>query len=186
MNLSPSLGCDSPLDVRLKSAMLADLLTLVGIPAIDPILRPSSINLTSTTTITKNTSSNNLKMKLNNCRRVHSIDGSGFGNSNTLPRRQNSSSGSSSSSASSSTTTSSNNSRLTSSTTSTLNLTVDESKVLRMAKGQFERRGGFVRIFPAIDSWSKYSQYLGWYYYLVWLWYIFQSPSKRLGISILY
>ncbi|XP_030763477.1 tubulin polyglutamylase TTLL5-like [Sitophilus oryzae] len=46
VNLSPSLNCDSPLDVRLKSAMLADLLTLVGIPAVDPILRPSStVNL---------------------------------------------------------------------------------------------------------------------------------------------
>lgn len=40
VNLSPSLGCDSPLDMRLKSAMLADLLTLVGLPAVDPILKP--------------------------------------------------------------------------------------------------------------------------------------------------
>lgn len=44
INLSPSLGCDTALDVRLKSAMLADLLTLVGIPAVDPMLRPSSIS----------------------------------------------------------------------------------------------------------------------------------------------
>ena len=39
VNLSPSLGCDSPLDVRVKSAMLVDLLTLAGLPAIDPMLR---------------------------------------------------------------------------------------------------------------------------------------------------
>jgi hypothetical protein len=39
VNLSPSLGCDSPLDVRVKSAMLVDLLTLVGLPTIDPMLR---------------------------------------------------------------------------------------------------------------------------------------------------
>lgn len=59
VNLSPSLNCDSPLDVRLKSAMLADLLTLVGIPAVDPILRPkSSVNLTKANL--------NLKMKLSN------------------------------------------------------------------------------------------------------------------------
>ena len=43
VNLSPSLGCDSPLDIRLKSAMLSDLLTLVGIPAVDPITRPKSV-----------------------------------------------------------------------------------------------------------------------------------------------
>lgn len=42
VNLSPSLGCDSPLDIRLKSAMLSDLLTLVGIPAVDPVTRPKS------------------------------------------------------------------------------------------------------------------------------------------------
>lgn len=45
VNLTPSLGCDSPLDVRLKSALIADLLTLVGIPAIDPMLRPQSTQL---------------------------------------------------------------------------------------------------------------------------------------------
>lgn len=39
VNLSPSLGCDSPLDVRVKSALIADLFTLVGVPAIDPVLR---------------------------------------------------------------------------------------------------------------------------------------------------
>lgn len=44
VNLSPSLGCDSPLDVRLKSALIADLFTLVGIPAVDPILRSQSLN----------------------------------------------------------------------------------------------------------------------------------------------
>lgn len=44
VNLSPSLNCDSPLDVRLKSAMLSDLLSLVGIPAVDPVLRPTSIS----------------------------------------------------------------------------------------------------------------------------------------------
>jgi len=44
VNLTPSLGCDSPLDVRLKSALIADLFTLVGIPAIDPILRSQNLN----------------------------------------------------------------------------------------------------------------------------------------------
>ena len=34
MNLSPSLTCDSPLDQRIKSNLIADLLTLVGIPTL--------------------------------------------------------------------------------------------------------------------------------------------------------
>jgi len=44
VNLTPSLGCDSPLDVRLKSALITDLLTLVGIAAVDPILRSQNLN----------------------------------------------------------------------------------------------------------------------------------------------
>jgi len=36
VNLSPSLGCDSTFDMNVKSAMLADLLTLIGLPAVDP------------------------------------------------------------------------------------------------------------------------------------------------------
>lgn len=57
VNLSPSLGCDTPLDMRLKSAMLADLLTLVGLPAVDPILKPNY----NSSPIKVN---NSLKMKL--------------------------------------------------------------------------------------------------------------------------
>lgn len=34
-------------------------------------------------------------------------------------------------------------------------------KLIKNVNAQFERRGGFVRIFPTIDSWAKYSQYLG-------------------------
>jgi tubulin polyglutamylase TTLL5 len=133
VNLSPSLGCDSPLDVRLKSAMLADLLTLVGIPAVDPILRPTTNSLTSAS-LKMNSSS---KTKLGNCRRVHSADGL----SSTLPKKSSSV----------------NADRLSS---SALTLSPEESRVIKMAKAQFDRRGGFVRIFPAVDSWTKYSQYL--------------------------
>ncbi|VVC24133.1 Hypothetical protein CINCED_3A024498 [Cinara cedri] len=36
VNLSPSLGIDSTLDSRIKSTMLCDLFTLIGIPIVDP------------------------------------------------------------------------------------------------------------------------------------------------------
>ncbi|KAL0270115.1 UNVERIFIED_CONTAM: hypothetical protein PYX00_007625 [Menopon gallinae] len=39
INLSPSLCCDSPLDMRIKSAVLADLLTLAGLPLVDPLVK---------------------------------------------------------------------------------------------------------------------------------------------------
>ncbi|CAH1107627.1 unnamed protein product [Psylliodes chrysocephalus] len=66
VNLSPSLNCDSPLDVRLKSAMLADLLSLIGIPAVDPTVRiPTQ----------ESNKISNTKASLSNCRRVQSADG---------------------------------------------------------------------------------------------------------------
>lgn len=42
VNLSPSLGIDTPLDTKVKSAMLTDLLTLIGIPAQSPLPRGSN------------------------------------------------------------------------------------------------------------------------------------------------
>ncbi|XP_018327942.1 tubulin polyglutamylase TTLL5 isoform X2 [Agrilus planipennis] len=132
VNLSPSLGCDSPLDVRLKSAMLADLLTLVGIPAVDPVLRSPS---TTSNTSNKHVRHNQVyRMKFASCRRVHSADG--------LSSKPSSSSQSSRHSS------------------NCLSLTPEESRIIKSARAQFERRGGFVRIFPTIDSWAKYSCFL--------------------------
>lgn len=130
VNLSPSLGCDSPLDVRLKSAMLADLLTLIGMPAVDPILKPVHGN-------SPVKASSMLKMKLGACRRVHSADGL----SQSAKRY----------------TSVGHGGRL---TTSTYCLSPEESRLIKLSKAQFERRGGWVRIFPTAESWTKYSQYL--------------------------
>lgn len=40
-------------------------------------------------------------------------------------------------------------------------MSVEETKLMRIVKDQFARKGGFVRIFPAVDTWKKYSKYLG-------------------------
>ena len=39
VNLSPSLNCDTPIDMKIKSALLCDLLNLIGVPAVDPVLK---------------------------------------------------------------------------------------------------------------------------------------------------
>ncbi|XP_026742917.1 uncharacterized protein LOC113504710 isoform X3 [Trichoplusia ni] len=62
INLSPSLACESPLDARVKSALLADTLTLVGLPAVP--MSKADIS----------TQSNSLKMRIGACRRVHSAE----------------------------------------------------------------------------------------------------------------
>ena len=41
------------------------------------------------------------------------------------------------------------------------NITLEEAKLIRMIQDQFDRRGGFVRIFPTMETWKKYSKYLG-------------------------
>ncbi|XP_065371065.1 tubulin polyglutamylase TTLL5 isoform X3 [Calliphora vicina] len=39
VNLSPSMGVDSPLDAKVKSCLITDLLTCVGVPAFSPAMR---------------------------------------------------------------------------------------------------------------------------------------------------
>lgn len=44
---------------------------------------------------------------------------------------------------------------------SKVGLNLEQQRIVASAKAQFERRGGFVRIFPSPKSWELYSQYLG-------------------------
>ncbi|KAJ8673195.1 hypothetical protein QAD02_004457 [Eretmocerus hayati] len=122
VNLTPSLGCDSPLDVRIKSALMADLLTLVGVPAVDPILRPKS---------THPHRSINPAKRLTSCRRVHSAE--------ALNQKKKTA---------------------TKTSISKSGLSSEQQRILASTRAQFERRGGFVLIFPSPKSWELYSQYL--------------------------
>ncbi|KAJ0173465.1 hypothetical protein K1T71_010614 [Dendrolimus kikuchii] len=127
INLSPSLACESPLDARVKSALLADTLTLVGIPAV-PMCKPELSGQT-----------NSLKMRIGACRRVHSAENVCVrGKSNSLTNGQTNGH----------------------SQGNPLALTGEELRMVRAVRGQYARRGGFVRIFPSQNSWQKYSQYL--------------------------
>ncbi|XP_061721366.1 tubulin polyglutamylase TTLL5 isoform X3 [Cydia pomonella] len=75
INLSPSLACESPLDARVKSALLADTLTLVGLPAV-------SMGKTEAAP------QNSLKMRIGACRRVHSAENVCAGRTNNKPSGQ--------------------------------------------------------------------------------------------------
>ncbi|XP_025417706.1 tubulin polyglutamylase TTLL5 isoform X2 [Sipha flava] len=74
VNLSPSLGIDSALDSRIKSSMLCDLFTLIGIPIVDPtvfnfnnVRRPKSdIPRKRNTNVNINNLSNDEKRLLKN------------------------------------------------------------------------------------------------------------------------
>lgn len=115
VNLSPSLGCDTPLDTKVKACLLTDLLTLVGIPALSPLM--------------KATYDSKCKIRsLSSYRRVNSAD---FVHTINNPKKP---------------------------TISTL--TAEESRIVRAAKAQYERRGGFLRVFPTSDSMQRYGMFL--------------------------
>ncbi|XP_037073354.1 tubulin polyglutamylase TTLL5-like [Pollicipes pollicipes] len=109
VNLSPSLGCDTPLDSKVKSAVVADLFTLIGVPAVDPS-RARQVKQRQRATVRM---------------RAPSMD--------SVPRggRQMRSA-----------------------------LSAEEARVVREVREEQARRGAFIRIFPAPDTWSLYSCFL--------------------------
>lgn len=123
INLSPSLGIDTPLDAKVKASMMTDLLTLVGLPALSPLARAAY-----------DSKWNRFKSGGAGCRKTVSSDHLGSKSKTT-------------------TTTAGNNMTQT-------YLTAEELRIVRNARTQYERKGGFVRIFPTVDSMQKYSNFL--------------------------
>ncbi|CAO1411784.1 unnamed protein product [Diamesa serratosioi] len=116
VNLSPSLGCDTPLDTKVKASLLTDLLTLVGIPAVSQLMKASYDN-------------KGCKIRsLSSNRRVNSADFA-YNIQGTKKSQLQA-------------------------------LTVEELRIIKAARRQFERKGGFVRIFPTVDSMQKYGMFL--------------------------
>lgn len=126
VNLSPSMGVDSPLDTKVKSCLITDLLTCVGIPAFSPSMRAHYDNRwtrfrsVSTTRRTNSADPSN----------VSSSGGNGGGKRASL------------------------------NTTGSKQLTLEEQRIIRNARMQNARRGGFVRIFPTEDSMTRYGNFL--------------------------
>lgn len=44
---------------------------------------------------------------------------------------------------------------------SSLSLSPEENRIIKSVRAEFERRGGFVRIFPSAESWKRYGCFLG-------------------------
>ncbi|XP_054082097.1 probable beta-tubulin polyglutamylase isoform X2 [Zeugodacus cucurbitae] len=123
VNLSPSMGVDSPLDSKVKACLITDLLTCVGIPAYSTEMRAQYDN--------KWTRFRNI-----NCsRRITSADQNVSGNGNGIRR-------------------------LASTIPIQQTLTLEEQRIIRNARLQYDRRGGFVRIFPTEESMQRYGNFL--------------------------
>ncbi|XP_037894936.1 tubulin polyglutamylase TTLL5 [Glossina fuscipes] len=125
VNLSPSMGVDSPLDAKVKATLITDLLTCVGIPAITPAMRAHYDS--------KWTRFRNVTYK----RRTNSAEPMDLKKQISIPKR----------------------SSLTA-TAPSRPFTLEEQRIVRNARLQNARRGGFVRIFPTEDSMTRYCNYL--------------------------
>ncbi|TRY73203.1 hypothetical protein TCAL_16885 [Tigriopus californicus] len=142
VNLSPSLNCDAPIDLKIKSAMMCDLLSLIGLPAVDPVLKRAQFNrkvneLTSNLAANDESKANksgsstaNIKepMAAASTRRSVSIETRRFAAI-----------------------------RLAS---SSISYSQELARMVRNAREENQRRGGWVRVFPTADTWQNYGSIL--------------------------
>ncbi|CAG10623.1 unnamed protein product [Tetraodon nigroviridis] len=128
VNLSPSLACDAPLDLKIKASMIADMFSLVGFVCQDPLSRQSRSERVTLEPSLKHPAAQRTQWQrppsASSCEKAGSKD--------KLAVKQE----------------------------STLSLTAEEIKVLRRIQEEYERRGGFIRIFPTAETWELYGEYL--------------------------
>ncbi|XP_020841898.1 tubulin polyglutamylase TTLL5 isoform X4 [Phascolarctos cinereus] len=133
VNLSPSLACDAPLDLKIKASMISDMFTVVGFVCQDssqrsstrpmyPTFEPSRRNPFQKNQHSRPLSASDAEMK--------NLVGSA---KEKVPGKLGG---------------------------SVLGLSMEEIKVLRRVKEENDRRGGFIRIFPTSETWDVYGSYL--------------------------
>ncbi|MCJ8736680.1 hypothetical protein PDJAM_G00015270 [Pangasius djambal] len=135
VNLSPSLACDTPLDLKIKASMISDMFSLVGFVCQDPLLKQMRSEKAGFDPAVKNQKTQH-----------HFFAQAASAKSRVRPQSAN------------------NIEELKEKQggrhVDTLGLTAEELKVLRRTQEEHERRGGFIRIFPTPQTWELYSCYL--------------------------
>ncbi|KAK3093578.1 hypothetical protein FSP39_017678 [Pinctada imbricata] len=131
VNLSPSLACDSPLDMKIKTNLICDVLSLTGIVCHDPMMR------------TLQQSKRNQEVTAKIAARAK------------RQRPQSASSVASSSAAGGNKNSNNNNKQ-----GGMAGLNSEEIKIFRRLKEEDARKRGWVRIFPSPDSWDLYSTFM--------------------------
>ncbi|XP_053118488.1 tubulin polyglutamylase TTLL5 isoform X5 [Hemicordylus capensis] len=145
VNLSPSLACDAPLDLKIKASMISDMFTLVGFVCQDPGQRSSRTSYYSSEArrnpyqklqrpVSAQSRTTNAKL------RSRPLSASDAEMKNLMPSAREKVAGKH--------------------VGSMLGLSMEEIKVLRRVKEEYERRGGFIRIFPTPLTWDLYGSYL--------------------------
>ncbi|XP_064231119.1 tubulin polyglutamylase TTLL5 isoform X5 [Aotus nancymaae] len=133
VNLSPSLACDAPLDLKIKASMISDMFTVVGFVCQDPAQRAS----TRPVYPTFESSRRNPFQKPQRSRPLSASDAEMKNLVGSAREKGPGKLGG-----------------------SVLGLSMEEIKVLRRVKEENDRRGGFIRIFPTSETWEIYGSYL--------------------------
>ncbi|XP_049754621.1 tubulin polyglutamylase TTLL5 isoform X2 [Elephas maximus indicus] len=133
VNLSPSLACDAPLDLKVKASMISDMFTIVGFVCQDPAQRSSTRPIYPTF----ETSRRNPFQKPQRSRPLSASDAEMKNLVGSAREKVPGKLGG-----------------------SVLGLSMEEIKVLRRVKEENDRRGGFIRIFPTSETWEIYGSYL--------------------------
>ncbi|KAM6205179.1 tubulin polyglutamylase TTLL5 [Sarcoramphus papa] len=146
VNLSPSLACDAPLDLKIKASMLSDMFTLVGFVCQDPGQRSSRAIYHSSESLRRNPYQKlqrpvSAQSQTANTRlHTRPLSASDAEIKNPMPSGREKATGRQGS--------------------SVLGLSMEEIKVLRRVREENERRGGFIRIFPTPLTWDLYGSFL--------------------------
>ncbi|XP_009978098.1 PREDICTED: tubulin polyglutamylase TTLL5, partial [Tauraco erythrolophus] len=146
VNLSPSLACDAPLDLKIKASMLSDMFTLVGFVCQDPSQRSSRAIYHSSESVRRNPHQKlqrpvSAQSQTANTRlRTRPLSASDAEIKNPIASGREKATGRQGS--------------------SVLGLSMEEIKVLRRVREENERRGGFIRIFPTPLTWDLYGSFL--------------------------
>ncbi|XP_061172530.1 tubulin polyglutamylase TTLL5-like isoform X1 [Saccostrea echinata] len=145
VNLSPSLACDSPLDMKIKTNMMCDVFSLTGVVCHDPMMRTlqqSRRNQEVTAKIAARAKKERTIQEKISSARYRPSSASSL---KQRPQSAGSSSGSRPGNPQ---------------PRGMAGLNSEEIKILRRIKEEDQRKGGWVRIFPTADSWDLYSSFL--------------------------
>ncbi|XP_007257406.3 tubulin polyglutamylase TTLL5 isoform X1 [Astyanax mexicanus] len=138
VNLSPSLACDAPLDLKIKASMISDMFSLVGFVCQDPVVKQMRSDKAGLDSSVKNqTQKTQRSFSAQSAKsKVHQRPLSATDTDADQKEKQGGKQ------------------------VERLDLTAEEAKVLRRTQEEHERRGGFIRIFPTPQTWELYSGYL--------------------------
>ncbi|XP_043841274.1 tubulin polyglutamylase TTLL5 isoform X9 [Dromiciops gliroides] len=147
VNLSPSLACDAPLDLKIKASMISDMFTVVGFVCQDSSQRSSTRPIYPTfepsrrNPFQKNQRPASAPAQSSNWKqRSRPLSASDAEMKNLVGSAREKVPGKLGG--------------------SVLGLSMEEIKVLRRVKEENDRRGGFIRIFPTSETWDVYGSYL--------------------------